>query len=197
MKSQIIFLFAALFFTSGMTSSQYFTLGEDDKTNHTITPEWDGPSIVNWYIAGSRGLWVGFVSGIYNINEAIISEHCLNKETTARIYKIIDAFTSLDIGELFHSILDSTQIINNINECEFESVFNSIVNYCEKYSCTPEKVLSNVVSKVFTIIDKVNEIAQNIQEDPYMTDEEINAECFKIGKDIGAVIRMILGIQYL
>lgn len=203
MKFATTLLFATLLCSSAFANYPVKLLGDDDNKPEPVRPvnptnnTWDGQAIMNWYISGSRGLWVGFVGGVYNVPHANISDHCLNKETTARIYKIMDAFLTLRLSDLFHTILDSAQIINNINECEIESVILALENHCETNDCSPEKVFNNVLSKIFSIIDQVNKIGENYQEDPFETDDEINTECEAIGQAIGSIIRMILDIQYL
>lgn len=124
--------------TSVMTkqhSSFTFMMNNDDEDTPT-KPTWTREEMVNWYVAASRGLWVGFVEGLYNIQTAEISEHCLNKETTSRIFRIFDAFLTFKIGDMFHAIVDSANIINNINECEFERIDHDLTGFCIKNDCS-------------------------------------------------------------
>jgi len=114
---------------------------DDDQPNGNgtfVTPTWDRAQILNWYVAGSRGLWVGFVEGLYNIPTANISDHCLNKDTTSRIFRIMDAFLTFKIGDLIHSIIDSANIVNMFTECEIETIGDDLVAFCENNDCSYE-----------------------------------------------------------
>ena len=53
---------------------------------------------IEWYVALSKGLWTGLVKGVYNINDANISDKCLDKETVERYMRIMNAF---DVDSVF------------------------------------------------------------------------------------------------
>ena len=202
MKFTLALLFSMVLCTSVLAKqhdSFLFKLdnlrGEDDN-NHTAN-QWTREQILNWYVAGSRGLWVGFVKGLYNVQTVNISDHCLSIDTTSRIYRIIDAFTTFKVIDMFHGIIDSANIINNINECEFEKIEYDLTQHCETNDCSGQKIFSNLTVKVFNIIDKLNSIAETYQEQPDETDEEINQEGETIGMNIGMIVRMVLDIQTL
>ena len=47
---------------------------------------------VEWYVNMAKGLWTGLVKGVYNINDADISDRCLDKETVERTVRILNSF---------------------------------------------------------------------------------------------------------
>ena len=53
------------------------------------TDPWTEEATISYYIRGSRGIWFGYVEGLYNIKSAKVSDQCLSHDISGKIGRII------------------------------------------------------------------------------------------------------------
>lgn len=144
----------------------------------------------------TKGLWVGFLDGIYNINDAKINPNCLSPIITRKMIRFYNNYEDSEtILGFIEMILDGAAVINNFNECDFEEFAMALYRHCDKADCSSAKVISNMTSKIFQIIDKINSLAEVYVDQENQTDEQVRVVATGMGKNIGSLVRIALDIK--
>lgn len=143
-----------------------------------------------------RGFWLGYQGGFYK-NVKPTTNDCLNAETTANIVKIVDFFdTDMDLNKAFNVVNEGMQIFENVeSSCSFGNSVDDLFNFCEanEKNCSPSSFMEHATGNMFALIGKFTEVSEIIKGFPATTTEDLFAQTFTLGNDIGTTIRVLSG----
>jgi len=149
---------------------------------------------VEWYIKSTKGFWTGYMSGFYG-KSTKLSSRCMDENTQQQLFEIFEFFDTGDVKLIFKFVTAAAGVINNFQECGFEEAFDDLTTFCNSHDCSGETILKNLQTRLFQVIDKINNLIAVLPEFPSDSADEVYEQTYNIGKDIGSLINYVYGYQ--